>query len=69
MMPCWSSSLPMVLYRRQAIEKLKGALDEVVIDGIETNLESQYEILENPVYQAGEADTGFMETQFGERER
>ena len=55
--------------RRQAIEKLKGALDEVVIDGIETNLESQYEILENPVYQAGEADTGFMETQFGERER
>ena len=37
------------------------ALDETVILGIETNLDFQYQIIQDPGFQAGMADTGFIE--------
>lgn len=47
--------------RLEAIQKMKTALDELVINGVETNANFQYSIMNNPVYINGEATTGFME--------
>ena len=40
-------------------------LCEVVLEGITTNVDFIYEILENQVFEKGEADTGFLEEQMG----
>jgi acetyl-CoA carboxylase biotin carboxylase subunit len=47
--------------REAALRKMSAALDEMVILGVETNLDFQYQIIKNPVFAAGEADTGFIE--------
>ena len=47
--------------RESALQKMSGALDEMVILGVETNLDFQYQIIKHPVFAAGEADTGFVE--------
>jgi len=47
--------------REDAIKKMRSALDETVIMGVNTNLDFQYQIMKNPVFCAGEADTGFIE--------
>lgn len=47
--------------REAALRKMSGALDEMVILGVETNLDFQYQIIRHPVFAAGEADTGFIE--------
>ncbi len=47
--------------RKEAIEKMKAALDELVIGGIETNVNFQYSLMNNPVYISGKANTGFIE--------
>ena len=39
-------------------------LGELIIEGIETNVDFQYEILENKAFQEGDTDTGFIETYF-----
>ena len=39
-------------------------LGEVVIEGIETNINFQYEILENEAFQEGDTDTSFIEKHF-----
>lgn len=48
--------------REAAIRKMLSALDEMVITGVETNLDFQYQIMRNPVFGEGKADTGFIET-------
>ena len=48
--------------REAAIRKMLTALDEMVVLGVETNLDFQYQIMRNPVFRAGEADTGFIES-------
>ncbi len=48
--------------REAAIQKMLTALDEMVVLGVETNLDFQYQIMKNPVFRAGEANTGFIET-------
>ena len=40
---------------------MRSALDEMVIMGVETNLDFQYRILKNPEFCEGKADTGFIE--------
>lgn len=52
--------------RESAIAKMRSALGEVVIEGIETNVNFQYEILENEAFQEGDTDTGFIEKYFSE---
>lgn len=47
--------------RKEAIEKMKIALDELVVGGIETNANFQYSLMNNPVYVNGKVDTGFIE--------
>ncbi len=50
--------------RESAIAKMRSALGEVVIEGIETNINFQYEILENDAVQEGDTDTSFIEKYF-----
>ncbi len=50
--------------RAEALKKIQCALGELVVEGVETNLEEQYEIFTHPVYEAGPVDTGFMEEYF-----
>ncbi len=50
--------------RSSAIAKMRSALGEVIIEGIETNIDFQYEILENEAFQRGDTDTGFIEKYF-----
>ena len=53
--------------REEAIAKMRSALGELIIEGIDTNLDFQYEILSNPVYQDGhEIDTDFITNFFPE---
>lgn len=51
--------------RKEAIEKMKMALDELVVGGIKTNVNFQYSIVNNPVYVEGKANTGFIEELLG----
>ncbi|MCD7906150.1 MAG: acetyl-CoA carboxylase biotin carboxylase subunit [Clostridium sp.] len=50
--------------RASAIAKMRSALGELIIEGIETNVNFQYEILENEAFQEGNTDTGFIEKYF-----
>lgn len=47
--------------RREAIAKMQRSLYELVIDGIDTNLEFQEDILGDAQYLSGELDTTFLE--------
>lgn len=48
--------------REAAIDKMQSALGEVVIDGIDTNVDYQYEILGNPDFRSGKFDIEFLNT-------
>lgn len=50
--------------REEAIAKMRSALGELIIEGIETNLDFQFEILSHPAYQEGDTDTHFIPTYF-----
>lgn len=52
--------------REEAIAKMRSALGELVIEGIETNQDFQFEILSHEAYQRGETDTHFIQTCFPE---
>ena len=47
--------------RNEAISKMKRALDECVLEGITTNLDYLYSILEDKKFVSGEFDTSFIE--------
>jgi acetyl-CoA carboxylase biotin carboxylase subunit len=47
--------------RDAAIMKMRSALDEMMIIGVETNLDFQYQIMRHPTFCEGRADTGFIE--------
>lgn len=47
--------------REAALQKMRSALDEMVVMGVETNLDFQYQIMKNQVFCDGKADTGFIE--------
>ena len=49
--------------RADAIAKMQSALGEVIIEGIDTNVDYQFEILKDPDYQAGKIDIEFLNTQ------
>ena len=48
--------------RLEAIAKMKRALDECVIEGVTTNLDYLYSILEDENFISGDFDTSFIET-------
>ena len=47
--------------RSEAISRMKRALEELVIDGIDNNIEFEYNLLNHPEYVSGNFDTGFIE--------
>lgn len=47
--------------RQEAIEKMTSALGEMVIEGPDTNIDFEYDIINHKVYQSGDIDTGFIE--------
>ena len=47
--------------RNEAISKMKRALEELVIDGVETNRDFLFEIIRNPNFIRGNFDTSFIE--------
>jgi acetyl-CoA carboxylase biotin carboxylase subunit len=51
--------------RDEAIMKMKRALGEFVVDGVITNVDYHFQIMENNVYKSGLYDTGFIENSMG----
>ncbi|HCR83344.1 acetyl-CoA carboxylase biotin carboxylase subunit [Muricomes intestini] len=47
--------------REEAIQKMQSALGEIIIEGIETNVDYQYEILHHPDFESGDIDIEFIE--------
>ncbi len=54
--------------RNEAISKMKRALEELVVDGIETNRDFLFEIIRNPDFIRGSFDTSFIEKQILKKE-
>lgn len=52
--------------RQEAIQKMQSALGEMVIEGVHTNIDYQYEILNHPDYLSGNVDVGFIQKCKGE---
>lgn len=50
--------------RKEAISKMKRALEECVIDGIDTNIDFLYKILENENFIKNNYDTSFIKKEF-----
>lgn len=50
--------------REEAINKMIRALNEFVIEGIESNIDFQFDILNNNNFRAGEFDTSFISKEF-----
>lgn len=53
--------------REGAILKMKRALGEYIIEGVETNIDFQYDLVSNPEFEAGTFDTSFIGSLFDER--
>jgi acetyl-CoA carboxylase biotin carboxylase subunit len=53
--------------RNEAISKMKRALEELVIEGVETNRDFLFEIIKNPNFIRGNFDTSFIETEILKR--
>lgn len=47
--------------RGEAIRKMRSALGEVIIEGVDTNVDYQYGILNHPDYTAGNIDIEFID--------
>ena len=54
--------------RNEAIRKMQSALGEVIIEGIDTNVDYQYEILNHPDFLSGNIDVEFIERMEKENE-
>ncbi len=50
--------------RDEAISKMRSALGEIVIEGPETNIDFEYDIINHEAYQSGDTDTHFIEKYF-----
>jgi len=50
--------------RNEAISKMRRALDEFIIEGIDTNIEFLFQILNNPKFRSAEIDTSFIAKEF-----
>lgn len=47
--------------REEAIQKMSGVLDELIIEGIDTNTKFLYDLIQHPDFHKGKIDTGFVE--------
>lgn len=51
--------------REEAINKMKRALGEFIVEGIKTNIDFQYRILNNQNFNEAKIDTSFIKKEFG----
>jgi len=54
--------------RNEAISKMKRALEETVIEGVNTNIDFLFEIIKNPNFIRGNFDTSFIEKEILKKE-
>ena len=47
--------------RNEAISKMKRALEEIVIEGVDTNIDFLFQIIKNQDFIRGKFDTSFIE--------
>lgn len=52
--------------REEAVRKMQSALGEIIIEGIQTNIDYQYELLQNPDFISGNFDINFIKKLRGE---
>lgn len=50
--------------RKEAIAKMRRALEECVVDGIDTNIDFLLKIIENKTFEEGKFDTSFIAKEF-----
>lgn len=50
--------------RNEAIAKMKRSLEELVIEGVDTNIDFLFQIIKNPDFIRGNYDTSFIESNF-----
>ncbi len=53
--------------KEECVAKMNGALDELIIDGIKTNIEFQRELINSDEFLNDTHDTGFIERKLNER--
>lgn len=46
--------------REDAIMKMRWALSEFIVEGVDTNIDFQLELIKNPCFESGEYDIGFL---------
>ena len=72
MTPYYDSMLAkLIVYadnRQEAIAKMRSALGEVVIEGIDTNIDYEYDLINDENFQKGNFDVDFIE-QFNKNRR
>lgn len=51
--------------RKSAINKLRSVLGEIIIEGVTTNLDFQYDILNNNNFIEGRINTDFIKDNYG----
>jgi acetyl-CoA carboxylase biotin carboxylase subunit len=47
--------------RELAIQKMRGVLGELVVEGVHTNIDFQYQLINQEDYIKGNIDTGYVE--------
>ena len=57
----WTSMIVYDKNRKLALRKLRNALGELVLEGVKTNIDYQYEIINDEDFIEGNVDTGFIE--------
>ena len=50
--------------REEAIMKMKWALSEFIVDGVDTNIDYQLAIIKNDTFKKGNYNNAFLETDF-----
>lgn len=67
-LPFYDSMLAKIIVhdktREGAIDKMRSTLGELILEGVTTNLDFQYELLGNADFRKGIFDTGFLETHY-----
>lgn len=52
--------------RSAAIDKMRSVLGEIIIEGVKTNIDFQYEIINNENFRSGNVNTHFIQDYFGQ---
>ena len=55
--------------RNEAIRKMRWALSEFIVDGVDTNIDFQLEIIKQPEFIGGDYDNGFLTRYMEEKKK